>query len=176
MNNTPRTDGEWNRTAYYDRPQFENNLLEFARQLERELAEVTEQRDKLADAAQTLVKANGRYNTQQAYDNLEKTLSAAKCPTCHDQRMIASDDPDGDIMNTPCPECNDHSPKYDAKKLCELPQMLMRHYEDALIEISQANGFDNIGKWARKKAKTTLSFLPNATAQTPPESGTKNHG
>lgn len=27
--------------------------------------------------------------------------------------MIPSDDPDGDVMNTPCPECNEHSPCYD---------------------------------------------------------------
>lgn len=30
--------------------------------------------------------------------------------------MIPSDDPDGDVMNTPCPECNEHSKSYDKAK------------------------------------------------------------
>ena len=29
-----------------------------------------------------------------------------KCKTCDNQRMVPSDDPDGDVMNTPCPDCN----------------------------------------------------------------------
>jgi hypothetical protein len=36
MNDTPETDGEWNRIAYYDHPQFEQGIAEFARKLERE--------------------------------------------------------------------------------------------------------------------------------------------
>jgi hypothetical protein len=27
--------------------------------------------------------------------------------------MISNDEPNGDIMNTPCPECNEHSSSYD---------------------------------------------------------------
>ena len=34
------------------------------------------------------------------------------CPKCHDQRMMPSDDPNGDVMNTPCPLCNENSPDY----------------------------------------------------------------
>jgi len=34
------------------------------------------------------------------------------CPKCHDQRMMPSDDLDGDVMNTPCPLCNENSPDY----------------------------------------------------------------
>jgi len=36
MNDTPETDGEWNRIACYDHPHFENALAEFTRKLERE--------------------------------------------------------------------------------------------------------------------------------------------
>ena len=34
--NTPETDGEWNRLACQDHPEFERNLADFARKLERE--------------------------------------------------------------------------------------------------------------------------------------------
>ena len=33
---TPETDGEWNRLACQDHPEFERNLADFARKLERE--------------------------------------------------------------------------------------------------------------------------------------------
>jgi hypothetical protein len=36
MSDTPETDGEWNRIACYDHPQFEQGIADFARQLERE--------------------------------------------------------------------------------------------------------------------------------------------
>jgi len=36
VNDTPETDGEWNRIACYDHPQFEQGIAEFARKLERE--------------------------------------------------------------------------------------------------------------------------------------------
>jgi hypothetical protein len=36
MNDTPETDGEWNRIACYDHPQFEQGIAELARKLERE--------------------------------------------------------------------------------------------------------------------------------------------
>lgn len=36
-----------------------------------------------------------------------------KCSTCDDNRMIPSDDSNGDVMNTPCPECNEHSKSYE---------------------------------------------------------------
>jgi len=32
--------------------------------------------------------------------------SAETCKTCYGLCMVASVDPDGDIMNTPCPDCN----------------------------------------------------------------------
>jgi|688.fasta_scaffold05728_31 chromosome segregation ATPase len=40
---TPETDGEWNRLACQDHPEFERNLADFARKLERERDEVLEQ-------------------------------------------------------------------------------------------------------------------------------------
>jgi hypothetical protein len=39
---TPETDGEWNRIACYDHPQFEQGIAEFARKLERERDEARE--------------------------------------------------------------------------------------------------------------------------------------
>jgi len=40
--NTPETDGEWNRIACYDHPQFEQGIAGFARKLERERDEARE--------------------------------------------------------------------------------------------------------------------------------------
>ena len=55
MTDTPETDGEWNRLACQDHPEFERNIADFARKLERERDEMQErmidaerQRDKLA--------------------------------------------------------------------------------------------------------------------------------
>ncbi len=42
MTDTPETDGEWNRIACYDHPQFEQGIAEFARKLERERDEARE--------------------------------------------------------------------------------------------------------------------------------------
>ena len=36
MNDTPETDGEWNRIACYEHPQFEQAIADFARKMERE--------------------------------------------------------------------------------------------------------------------------------------------
>ena len=47
MTDTPETDGEWNRIACYDHPQFEHGIAEFARKLERERDEAREYADKL---------------------------------------------------------------------------------------------------------------------------------
>jgi hypothetical protein len=68
---TPRTDkvvkGEW---IKYEK---------LARQLERELTAVTEQRDRLAEAvnaATILIAAKGRHNTMLAYNGLRDTLQS----------------------------------------------------------------------------------------------------
>lgn len=37
---------------------------------------------------------------------------AGECERCGGQFMVPSEDPDGDVMNTPCPECNEFSPEY----------------------------------------------------------------
>ena len=39
---TPETDGEWNRLACQDHPEFERNLADFSRKLERERDELRE--------------------------------------------------------------------------------------------------------------------------------------
>lgn len=36
MSDTPETDGEWNRVACYEHPQFEQAIADFARKMERE--------------------------------------------------------------------------------------------------------------------------------------------
>jgi len=48
MNDTPETDGEWNRIACYDHPHFENALAEFTRKLERERDKLLRQIDVIA--------------------------------------------------------------------------------------------------------------------------------
>jgi len=101
---TPETDGEWNRIACYDHPQFEQGIAEFARKLERERDEAWEQRDavtlrlgntqermidaerqrdRLAEAvnaATVLIAAKGRHNTMLAYEGLRKALTALNQP------------------------------------------------------------------------------------------------
>jgi hypothetical protein len=46
--------------------------------LEAELAAVTEQRDRLAEAATVLIAAKGRHNTMLAYQGLNEALAAVK--------------------------------------------------------------------------------------------------
>lgn len=81
---TPETDGEWNRLACQDHPEFERNLADFARKLERERDEIRAQlreeqqlhvqtlneRDALRFAICTLKNAKGRFHTEQAATNL----------------------------------------------------------------------------------------------------------
>jgi hypothetical protein len=43
MTDTPETDGEWNRLACQDHSEFERNLADFARKLERERDEIRAQ-------------------------------------------------------------------------------------------------------------------------------------
>lgn len=46
-------------------------------------------------------------------ERLEEALKAPEvCPGCAGSFMIPSDDPDGDVMNTPCPACNEWSPEF----------------------------------------------------------------
>ena len=42
MNDTPETDGEWNRIACYEHPQFEQAIADFARKMKRERDEARE--------------------------------------------------------------------------------------------------------------------------------------
>lgn len=81
---TPETDGEWNRLACQDHPEFERNLADFARKMERERDEIRAQlreeqqlhvqtlneRDALRFAICTLKNAKGRFHTEQAATNL----------------------------------------------------------------------------------------------------------
>jgi len=53
MSDTPETDGEWNRIAYYDHPQFEQGIAEFARKLERERDDLREIFPKILEALES---------------------------------------------------------------------------------------------------------------------------
>jgi hypothetical protein len=59
MTDTPETDGEWNRLACQDHPEFERNLADFARKLERERdATIAQQREEQRLHIQTLNERN----------------------------------------------------------------------------------------------------------------------
>jgi hypothetical protein len=58
MNDTPETDGEWNRIAYYDHPQFEQGIAEFARKLERERDTARDKVRNLAVALATSIRSS----------------------------------------------------------------------------------------------------------------------
>ena len=75
-NDTPETDGEWNRLACLDHPEFERRLADFARKLERELdawvakaAELSAERE--SNAMQALV-----YKAER--DEARASLAAAE--------------------------------------------------------------------------------------------------
>jgi hypothetical protein len=76
MTDTPETDGEWNRIACYDHPQFERGIAEFARKLERERDEAREQRD-----AVTLRLGNTQermFDAEMQRDRLIKSIEPLK--------------------------------------------------------------------------------------------------
>jgi hypothetical protein len=73
MNDTPETDGEWNRIACYDHPQFEQCIAEFARKLERERDEARADAEK-AKAYKKVLKttnANLKRERDEAVNNYE---------------------------------------------------------------------------------------------------------
>ena len=78
MSDTPRTDSAIRNSG----GQWSYGLRETCEQLERELAEVTEQRDALAEALRTASERfrNPRYGCMwdDAADDIDKTLSAVK--------------------------------------------------------------------------------------------------
>jgi hypothetical protein len=88
MTDTPETDGEWNRLACQDHPEFERNLADFARKLEREHDEIRarlreeqqlhiqtlNERDALRFAICNLRDVKGRHHTQQATEALFKLI------------------------------------------------------------------------------------------------------
>jgi hypothetical protein len=45
-----------------------------------------------------IAEAHRRLNAEETADSI--------CDRCQGATMIPSDDPDGDVMNTPCPQCN----------------------------------------------------------------------
>ena len=75
MSDTPETDGEWNRIACYEHPQFEQAIADFARKLERERNEARRdlafRRDLYALQQKQLDKA------RELAANLEISLTAA---------------------------------------------------------------------------------------------------
>ena len=72
MSNTPETDGEWNRIACYEHPQFEQALADFARKLERERNEW-----KQVAEGNLLGAIHERDEARELAANLEVSLTAA---------------------------------------------------------------------------------------------------
>jgi hypothetical protein len=70
MSDTPRTDAQ--------APWIESPQLDFARQLEHELAEAREQRDRLAEALQELNDAPWLNMPGRACDIVQEALAAVK--------------------------------------------------------------------------------------------------
>ena len=91
MNDTPETDGEWNRLACQDHPEFERNLADFARKLERERDEarkeaehakaynrkLKEENDKMRDAIRNLRDVKEREQFELAVDRVVALLPEA---------------------------------------------------------------------------------------------------
>ena len=46
--------------------------------------------------------------------SLVEGSGASPCSRCGGLFMVPSDDEDGDVMNTPCPDCNEWSPNFPA--------------------------------------------------------------
>jgi hypothetical protein len=74
----------------------------------------------LVSAAEAIIRAA----KDEGVDNNQPTnAKKMKCPACDDLRMIPSDDPCGDVMNTPCPDCNEpiraSSPSYHGHPRCQ---------------------------------------------------------
>ena len=70
MSDTPETDGEWNRIACYEHPQFEQGIADFARKMERERDEAKVNARKLSVALADSIRFSGarRDETEQAMD------------------------------------------------------------------------------------------------------------
>jgi len=79
MNDTPRTNDIIDQVKGFRTASALYSLEQFSRLLERELAAVTEQRDRLAEAvnaATILIAAKGRHNTMLAYNGLRDALQS----------------------------------------------------------------------------------------------------
>jgi hypothetical protein len=72
---TPETDGEWNRLSCQDGPEFERNLADFARKLERERDEAREKCANLHDIAERMIEYVGH---TAAYEKLRAELDKHK--------------------------------------------------------------------------------------------------
>jgi hypothetical protein len=62
---TPETDGEWNRLACQDHPEFERNLADFARKLERERDEVRDAAEKAKAYKRVLKQTNAQLKRER---------------------------------------------------------------------------------------------------------------
>jgi hypothetical protein len=81
MNDTPETDGEWNRIACYDHPQFEQGIAEFARKLERE-------RDRLIKSVEPL-----KYWRDISECDCSNPLPQGGCLRCDLNRILKTTNP-----------------------------------------------------------------------------------
>jgi len=78
--------------------------------------------------------------------------------------MIPSDDPDGDVMNTPCPECNSPTPETDAfvRELIATgyipPAVLLAKFTMKCMELEQQR---DEARRATERAKSFKRVLKN---------------
>jgi len=88
MSDTPETDGEWNRIACYDHPQFEQGIAEFARKLERERDEARGQRDRLIKSVEPL-----KYWLDISECDCSNPLPQGGCLRCDLNRILKTTNP-----------------------------------------------------------------------------------
>lgn len=116
MSDTPRTDAEpWiNRYPEYHDGATQYVKADFARTLERELAEARAEIERLSvaiQAATVLIAAKGRHNTFIAYNGLRAALAAVKaqspprCSICNGTGWLAVGYPEQNISPSRCTEC-----------------------------------------------------------------------
>jgi hypothetical protein len=92
MTDTPETDGEWNRIACYDHPQFEQGIAEFARKLERERDEAREQRDavtlRLGETQERMIDAERQRD--RLAEALKLVAEGSLCCACRGSAELVS--------------------------------------------------------------------------------------
>ncbi len=103
---TPETDGEWNRLACQDHPEFERNLADFARKLERERDEAREELAAVTEALQSpieveldMIRGKIAVPDRSEFEYIEqiKTVTEQRDRLAEALNAILNDDPDSPL-------------------------------------------------------------------------------